>query len=172
MPLSFGDVYYIPQKFNPQYGQHYVVILGLDKDAKKIYLKSLSSRIYKIFPNFGSFRNLLCSFCSVDSKMPDYKKQLYGKYTPISVDEVVFLNFKKEPYNKFLSKETFLALKRFEKDNLYDFESRVASGDYTYQGNLTRQNCQSAIITARESESITNPEVGNMMSFFKQTRAL
>jgi len=169
MAIAFGDVFFVPQKFNPKYGGHYAVVLGLDKAQKQVYLQSLSSRMYKIFPNFGSFRNIFCSFCSADTKRSDFQKQLSGKYTPVGVDNVIFLNFKKEPYKNFLSKETFVCLKRFEKDNLFDFDYRVTKGDYKYQGNFTKLNCKLAIVTARESDQITTPEMSNMLEFFKQT---
>jgi len=164
---KFGDIYWIPANQHPTLSNHWVVLLYIDKENKLVYIQSLSSRIYQVFPNFGSFRNIYCPNCSVDNKINSFKKYLTNKSSYVDIDNVTFLN-----HNKFtfLSKETYISLSTIEKDIYFDFEQKVLKNTYKHCGELARNNAQSSIIALRTSKKLNEKEVTSIVDFYKNTR--
>ncbi|MFH0845854.1 MAG: hypothetical protein V1851_00410 [Patescibacteria group bacterium] len=163
---NFGDIYWIPANKHPKLSMHWVVLLCIDKKNKLVFYQSLSSRVYKVFPNFGSFTNTYCPHCSINSNIKSFKKYLTKKSSYIDIDNVIFLNFNK--FN-FLNKETYIPLNTIEKDFYFDFKQKVLKNTYKYYGNLARNNAQSSIIALRTSKRLSEQEVISMVNFYKNT---
>ena len=118
--INFGDIYWVPSKLSNFPTGYWCVVLCVNIKEKKIIWQKLSSQIYKIFPNFGSFTNDACSCCSKHNKIDVYRKYLLGVSNYIDLDTVVFLNFYKYA---FLKKETFFSVNWCKDDNLFDFSA-------------------------------------------------
>jgi hypothetical protein len=168
MALKFGDIHLL-RKYAPKPALkgHYVVVLHADTTTNIVYFQSLSSRIYNVFPNFGSWKNITCLNCSDGS--PDFQKwqlkKVGGNF--LDVDTITFLNYRKYP--KLISRETYVCLQKVEKDNLFDFNSKIQGGIYPCKGNLLQQNKKSLLVAMTSSKQLTRQQMTEMLNFYKTT---
>jgi len=164
---EFGQVYRIPRfkHNNLNVAGHWVVLLFANKNSNKIYYQTLGSRMFKIFPNFGSFKNEYCYNCSTHHQLSDYLRFKKNPWLVLDVDAIEFLNYKKY---QFLFKETFLCMKDLIRDDIYfDFESKVNKGIYKYCGSLLNQNKKGTLLAMRNSIGISQFEQGTIVNFAK-----
>jgi hypothetical protein len=164
---EFGQVYRIPRfKHNdPNVAGHWVVLLFADKNSNKIYYQTLGSRMFKIFPNFGSFKNEHCYNCSTHRHLAYYLRYKKNPRLVLDVDVIEFLNYNKY---QFLFKETFLCMKDVIKNDIYfDFESKVNKGIYKCHGSLLNQNKKGTLLAMRNSNGISPFEQSSIINFAK-----
>ncbi|MCK5320563.1 hypothetical protein KAJ61_04190 [Candidatus Parcubacteria bacterium] len=163
--LKYGNVFYIYNHKNPGIEKHWVVLLYANQDNGVVYFQTLNSGIYKVFPNFGTFKNEFCFNCSSNKKL--LHRHLKYKKNPnlyLDVDLTTFLNYKKY---KFLRKETFLCLKRIEKDNYFDFNYKIKNKAYKHCGKLNDCNRKSSVISIRYSDEVSKFEINNIYNFYR-----
>lgn len=166
--MKFGDIYLLKKYSDKDLNGHYVTVLCVNLNQKQIYFQTLSSRIYKVFPNFGSFTNQHCINCSSHPNLSGWKKVKFN-HSFLDVDTVSFLNFRK--YKEILNRETFICLKKINKDNQYDFESKIEKGVYQYKGNLLTNNQKSILISMNSSTELSNEEKSSVLDFYKLSLA-
>lgn len=162
---EFGQVYRIPKlKNNNPVGGHWVVLLYADKNTNKVYYQTLGSRMFKIFPNFGSFKNEHCYNCSTHRHLKEFLKYKSSSRLNLDTDSVEFLNYRKYGY---LTKETFLSMKNVVPDNYFDFESKVDKGIYKCCGSLLDRNKKGALLAARHSSGLSLADTNGIFDFYK-----
>lgn len=165
---NFGDIFWIPKsKQTPNVASHWVVLLYENSGEKIIYCQTLQSRIFKIFPNFGSLSDLQCRSCSANIKARDYLKYKNNKFLFLDIDTVTFLNFNKY---YFLRRETFVCLKRIEKFNYFDFNDKVSRRIYKFAGTLSDHNKKHSLLAMRASSELNLQEKHCMADYYSLTK--
>lgn len=162
--IKFGTIYWIPPRLSTWNKGHWVVVVSVDKANKKIVYEKLSSQIYKVFPNFGSFTNEFCYNCSVHSQLSNFKKYITRQAQYLNTDTVVHLNF--HNYS-FLKRETFFCVDWLKSDNLFDFEERVKKGDYKFVGNLFENNAQNTLVACKTSFQVDRATFAKIFQTFQ-----
>lgn len=167
--MRFGEIYLF-KKYAPErkLSGHYFVVLNADQTNNAIYYQVLSSRMYKVFRNFGSWKNVGCMNCSDASS--DFQMWKTRKINDnfLDVDTVTFLNYKKYP--NLLRKETYLCLQKIKKDNLFDFQQKVSNGAYPFKGRLNVNNNKGVIISMKASMNVSPVEAIEMLDFYNATK--
>ncbi len=164
--LSFGDIYWIPRKYAPRktIGDHWGVVLYASESEQLVIIKTLSSRLFWVFFDFGLFVDNQCQSCK---SFKEYKIQgIIGNYNknikPIDVDCVTFLNHDKY---SFLNRSTFLAACDIFKDNYFDFYTKMQSKKYIFNGSLLSHNKRNFLFNIRYSNDLSDSERKKILSF-------
>lgn len=161
--MKFGEIYFVKHVASKSFRDHMVVVLC--EDSHYVFVATLSSRIFKLFPNFGRFGSD-CLSCQFRDFALDYIQRCQSG-THLDTDCASILNFKK--YN-FLRKETFIFFNNIKKENKFDFDNRVTSGDYIYYGELLEHNKKSSVIAFTYSQFLNPWEKHKMLDFYKLSK--
>jgi len=163
--MRFGDIYWIPMKYAPSrgIGNHWVVLLFSNAADNLIYYQTLSSGIYKIFPSFGLFADGQCKSCTKFRENELYLRYKKVPTTFLDVDAITFLNPNKY---SFLNKETYIHVRRIEKDGYFDFANKISTKKYHFAGTLSKFNKRSAINALSSSDQISLCEKEEIRNFF------
>lgn len=163
--FKFGDIYFIqyPDKnFGKKIKPHLAVILFCDKKTNRVYYQTLTSRIYKVFPNFGSIANKNCPTCTLSW---DENNHTLGSLHP---DESIILDYKK--YKNFLNKETFFCLRRLMDSPGPVFEEEVRQNINKYRGRLSEQNRKNILVALRYMQHYYDENaIKAMLTFAEKT---
>lgn len=170
--MEFGDIFWVPEKFAPfrGVGKHWIVVLFFNKKDNVVYFQTLQSGLHKIFPSFGLFAD---GQCVSRNSLKEYTLYQMYKRVPstfLDVDTVTFLNPKK--YSSFLTKETYIFIENVEKDNLFDFFSKVSSRKYQYFGKLTEYNKRNLLNAMASSTKLSPSEKNNIIEIYRQKTKL
>lgn len=164
--FKYGDIYWVSKKVLKKIAGHWIVVFYYNEQDGVVYYQTLSSRIQKVFPNFGFMSNKFCVSCSKHPNYKDHARYHSNPWMLQDVDTVTFLNHVK--YN-FLDRETVLCLKNVEKDLSFDFKQKVQNGVYRYVGNLLPQNKRGTLISLHSSPELSRDEVRKMIDFCQTT---
>ena len=173
MDLKFGNIYLIPKNLHPDksIAGHFVVILCVLEDKNEIVYQTLGSRLWRVFPKlnllFGANSCISCGGNYFTPEDFEYHKK-HGYLSPIDIDNVHFLNYKK--YSSFLNKETFVSFSDksgIVKDNLFDISKKIEDGVYPFQVCLADFNKRCLALAFSNSPKIDSDYKEKMLNYYR-----